>query len=175
MIETSNLNETYTLEFAKAYEEYKAPLFERSLYKINDRLLADDLVQNTFLKTWQYIRKSKKIISMRAFLFHVLNDLIIDEYRKKKPIPLEVLTENGFQIVIDDSRRLMDSIDGRKATLLISKLNGKYKDVLKMKYEKEMTLEEIAKATGQSKNTVAVQIHRGTHKLSLLFRRESLI
>jgi RNA polymerase sigma-70 factor (ECF subfamily) len=171
MIETSNISEPYTLEFIKAYEEYKIPLLERSLYKINDRLLADDLVQNTFLKTWEYIRKSKKIISMRAFLFHVLNDLIIDEYRKKKPIPLEPLTEKGFQIAIDDRERLIDTIDGKKAAMLISRLKGKYKEVLYMKYEKEMTLEEIANATGQSKNTVAVQIHRGTHKLSILFKK----
>jgi len=153
-----------------AYGEFEEALLRRALYKVGNAELASDLVQTTFLKTWEYLIKNGKIDSMKAFLFHVLNMLIIDEYRKKKPVSLDALTEVGFEIPVDDSDRLLDFIDGKSTVLLIPLLAKKYRIVVSMYYLDGMTLTEIAAATNQSKNTVAVQIHRGLKKLSALFK-----
>ena len=107
---------------------------------------------------------------MKAFLFHILNNLIIDEYRKKKPVSLEILSEAGFQVVIDDSEKLFNMIDGKTALLLIPLLADKYQKVVSMRYEENLSIKEIALATRQSNNTVVVQIHRGIEKLAVLFR-----
>lgn len=44
--------------------------------------------------------------------------------------------------------------------------------MVNLRYVKELTIEEIAKITGQSKNTVAVQSHRGLAKLRQLYNRD---
>ena len=134
--------------------------------------MADDLVQTTFLKTWKYLLGDKQIDSIRAFLFHVLNRLIIDEYRKKKEISLDMLQEAGLQIEVDDSENLFNQIDGKAAMLLIPLLSDKYKKVVSMRFEEDMTIKEIAEATQQSNNTVVVQIHRGIDKLAILVKVE---
>ena len=134
--------------------------------------MADDLVQTTFLKTWKYLLGDKQIDSIRAFLFHVLNRLIIDEYRKKKEISLDMLQEAGLQIEVDDSENLFNQIDGKAAMLLIPLLDDKYKKVVSMRFEEDMTIKEIAEATQQSNNTVVVQIHRGIDKLAILVKVE---
>jgi RNA polymerase sigma-70 factor (ECF subfamily) len=154
----------------EAYGTYEESLLKRSFYKVSNKELANDLVQTTFLKTWEYIKKGGKIDSMKAFLFHVLNDLIVDEYRKKKAISLDVITEKGFQIAIDESERMARIMDGEKAINLIPLLDQKYRKVITMRYLKDMSLKEIAQATHQTNNTVAVQIHRGVEKLANLFR-----
>jgi RNA polymerase sigma-70 factor (ECF subfamily) len=156
----------------EAYDSYEESLLRRSFYKVSNRELANDLVQTTFLKTWEYMKKGGRIDSMKAFLFHVLNDLIIDEYRKKKAISLDVIAEKGFQIPIDDSDKINRIMDGEKAINLIPLLDMKYRKVITMRYLKDMSLKEIALATHQSNNTVAVQIHRGVEKLANLFRVE---
>lgn len=112
-------NSTNSEIFIKAYGDYEKSLLRRSFFKVSDKVLAEDLVQITFLKTWEYLIKTGKIDSMKAFLFHVLNNLIIDEYRKQKPVSLDVLTEAGFQIAVDDSERLFNTIDGKTAVKLI--------------------------------------------------------
>ena len=38
-----------------------------------------------------------------------------------------------------------------------------------MRYVRDMSLQEISLLTGQSKNAVAVQVHRGLEKLKLLY------
>ena len=86
--------------FVHAYQDHHRALLRRSFFKISDQALADDLVQNTFLKTWEYLVRHGSIDSMKAFLFHVLNNLIVDEYRKKKPVSLDILTEKGLQVAI---------------------------------------------------------------------------
>lgn len=158
--------------FAKAYQDHEKNLLVRSFSKISDRDLADDLVQETFLKTWTYLVKSGNVTSMKAFLFHVLNGLIIDEYRKKKPVSLETLSEGGFEVAVDNSERMINTIDGRAALLLIPLLPKKYQVVVTMRFLDELTLDEIAIKTKQCKNTVSVQVHRGLEKLAVLFRVE---
>jgi RNA polymerase sigma-70 factor (ECF subfamily) len=156
--------------FVQAYGDYEKSLLRRSFFKVSNKALAEDLVQTTFLKTWEYMAKDGKIDSMKAFLFHALNNLIIDEYRKEKPVSLDILTEAGFQLAIDNSDRLFNIIDGKTAMVLIPLLTDRYREVISMRYAEDMTLKEIANATNQSKNTVAVQIYRGVEKLAILIR-----
>lgn len=160
--------------FIQAYSDYEQMLLKRSFFKINDNELADDLVQNTFLKTWEYLLRNGKVDHMRAFLYNVLNNFIVDEYRKNKPISLDMMTEDGFQIEFDDSEKIINTIDGKTAMLMIPLLSDKYSEILSMRFIDEMTISEIAKATSKRKPTVRVQIHRGLEKLAILMRVENV-
>jgi RNA polymerase sigma-70 factor (ECF subfamily) len=106
---------------------------------------------------------------MKAFLYHILNNLIVDEYRKKKTTSLDILLEKGFEPGVDDSNRLFDFLDGKALILLIKKLPPKYQKVINMKYVQLLSLEEMSLILGKSKNTVAVNAHRGLEKLKQLY------
>jgi RNA polymerase sigma factor (sigma-70 family) len=154
----------------RAYEDHEKALLTRSFFKLGNKDLSDDLVQTTFLKTWEYLLKEKKIEHIKAFLFHILNNLIVDEYRKKKPVSLDVMQEGGFQIAFDDSEHLVNQADGKTAVLLIPLLKEKHRKVVSMRFEQEKTIQEIAEATKQKHNTVVIQIRRGVNELAVLFR-----
>ncbi len=156
--------------FTEAHCAYHKELNRHAFFKVNDRDLSTDLVQNTFMKTWNYLMKGGNIEKMKAFLYHVLNNLIIDQYRKHKTTSLEVLQEKGFEPNAEDNNRLFDILDGKKALLLIKRIPLKYQKIIHMRYVKDMSLEEISMNTGTSKNNIAVQIHRGIEKLKVLYR-----
>ncbi len=164
------MGETKEEVIIRAYKDHEKALLQRSFFKLGNKELSDDLVQITFLKTWEYLLKEKSIEHIRAFLFHILNNLIIDEYRKKKPVSLDVMQENGFQIAFDDSEHLINQADGKTAMLLIPLLKDKHRKVVSMRFEEEQTIKEIAEATKQKHNTVVVQIRRGVDELAVLFR-----
>ncbi len=130
------------------------------------------MVQETFMKTWKYLVKGGEIETMKAFLYHVLNNLIVDQYRKKKTASLEVLLEKGYEPGVDDTKRLFNTLDGKAAIILIEKLPLKYQKIMRMKYVQDLTLQEMSDSMGQSKNTIAVQLHRGLEKLKVLYIRE---
>jgi RNA polymerase sigma-70 factor (ECF subfamily) len=153
-----------------AHKDFEKGLHKYSFYKTQNQSRSQDLVQDTFLKTWKYILGGGNIILMKAFLYRILNNLIIDEYRKHKTTSLDTLIENGFDISTDETSRLFNFIDGKSATKLISKLPKKYREILSMRFAKDLSFKEMAKITGQSKNSMAVQAHRGMQKLKTLHR-----
>ncbi len=139
-----------------AYNDYGKGLNARAFYKLSDHEVGKDLVQDTFMKTWGYLVRGGKIEMMRAFLNHVLNNLIIDEYRKHKTVSLDILVEKGFEPSIIESERLSNVFDGKAAVFLIARLPKTYQKVMRLRYVQDLTLEEISLITGQTKNTIAV-------------------
>lgn len=152
-----------------AYEKYGKKLHSYAFFRLNNSVISEDMVQETFVKTWKYLVKGGKVELMRSFLYHVLRGLIIDQYRKKKLTSLDALIEKGFEPGEDNSEILMNILDGKLGILLISQLPSKYQKIMRMRYVQELSLEEIALVTGQSKKTLAVQVHRGLTKLKALY------
>ena len=152
-----------------AYTDFSKLLKAHSFYKVPDRTMSEDLVQITFKKTWNYLVKGGNILLMKAFLFRILNDLIVDEYRKRKTISLDSLLEKGFQPSTNSSERLVNVLDGKAAILLIGSLPLSYQKVMRLRYVQDLTLLEISLITGMSKNTVAVRLHRGLKKLRVIY------
>lgn len=156
-----------------AHRDYKRRLITHAFLKVNDRSMSEDLVQETFMKTWKYLVRGGKIETMKAFLYHILNDLIVDEYRKHKSPSLDALIEKGFEPVSANSPSLANTIlDGKAALILIQQLPEAYQKVMRMRYVQNLSLREMSLITGKSKNALAVQTHRGLEKLKLLYTEQ---
>ena len=154
-----------------AHHDYEKRMNSYASFKVSNRATGQDLVQDTFIKTWGYLVKGGKIDLMKPFLYHVLNHLIIDEYRKHKTSSLDNLLDKGFDPSFDPSESIVNILDGKETLLLLHHLPPKYKKVMEMKYLQGLSLEEMSLITGQPKNTVAVQAHRGLIKLKKLYNR----
>lgn len=157
----------------QAHRDYAKGMTAYSLFKVNDQATSNDLVQDTFIKTWGYLVRGGNIVIMKAFLYRVLNHLIIDEYRKRKTTSLDVLLEKGSEPSVENnSERLFNVFDGKLALLLIQHLPIKYRRVMQMRYTQGLSLKEISLITGQSRNAVAVQVYRGLAKLRVLYNHK---
>ncbi len=154
-----------------AHRDFEKGLNAHAFFKVNDHSIGEDLVQDTFLKTWKYLVKGGKIEVMKTFLYHILNHLIVDQYRKRKTTSLDDLLEKGFEPSTGAPSRFFNFLDGKRALLLIGSLPLKYQRVMQMRYAQDLSLKEMSLITGQSKNTLAVQVYRGIEKLKLLYNR----
>ncbi len=168
---TPSQNAKRNVIFNEAHCNFEYGLNAHAFFKTHNHEISQDLVQETYMKTWKYLVKGGKIDTMKAFLYHILNHLIIDEYRKKKSSSLDFLIEKGFEPQINNqSKNLFDILDGKNAMLLISKLPISYRSVMRMKYIQDLSLLEMSLITGQTKNATAVKIHRGLEKLKILYK-----
>ncbi len=158
------------LVLAHAHSDYEKMLNSHAFFKTQNHAMGQDMVQDTFVKTWKYLVRTGEISAMKAFLYHVLNNLIIDQYRKHKTVSLELLAQKGFEPGTKNfAEHLFAILDGKEAARLISLLPGAYHRVMEMKYIQELSAQEISNITGQSPASVAVQSHRGLKKLRLLY------
>lgn len=154
-----------------AHHDYSKGLKSHAFFKTQNYEMSEDLTQDAFTKTWKYLVRGGKIDLMKAFLYHILNDLIIDEYRKRKPVSLDFLLEKGFQPSAGKPERLFNILDGKNAVLLIARLPEKYQKIIKMRYLQDLSLKEMSLLTGQTKNNLTVQVHRGLEKLKNIYDR----
>ncbi len=154
-----------TEEFSAAYEEYKDAIFRHCCFHVFDRERAKDFLQETFIKTWEYIAAGHDIDNVRAFLYKVATHLIINAARKKKEISLDELQEGGFEPAGDDDVAARDSVAERSAMIALSHIEEPYRGAVTMRFVEGLSPAEIAEITGESANAVSVRINRGLKQL----------
>lgn len=150
--------------FLKAYDEYADAIFRHIYFRLFDRTKAEDIMQDTFCKTWEYISsRETEIENIRAFLYRVANNLIVDEFRKKKVVSLDELEEQGF--TISESQKESNTFEIKAFQKALDSLEKKHQSVIIMRFIDELSLEEISSVLGKSQNTISVRIHRAMTKL----------
>ena len=162
-------------KFNAAFEKHSDELFRHCSMRISDRERALELTQETFLRAWEYLARGEEIRQYRSFLYRILNNLIVDEYRKHKSQSLDALLENEETAVAvegtllrdesDELEEAMVRFDSKRAVKALQTLPEHYKAVLTFRYIDGLGLSEIAECTGESENVISVRIHRGLHKL----------
>lgn len=158
--------------FLQYFEELSDPLFRHVYFRISDREVAKDIVQDVFMKTWNEIQKGNVIDNMKAFLYRVANNTVIDYYRKSKSSSLDVLLEDGYDPVGDDDSGILAFAELSIATEALQKLSPSDRAVLVMRHVDGMSPKEISEQIGESENVVSVRIHRATSRLKKITNYE---
>ncbi len=160
--------------FLAAYDEHSDALFRHCLIRVRDREVALDIVQETFSRTWLYLSEGKKVEYIRAFLYRIANNLIVDGARKKKSSSLDALMDDdGFEVKDESIKDPADIPAAREAMVMLKSLDEIYRTAITMRFIDEMTPREIAHALGVSENVVSVRIHRGIERLSKLMNMDA--
>ncbi len=156
------------MRFMNAYDSFSDAIYRHCYFRISDHDKALDLMQETFTKTWKYVSKGNEVENMKSFLYKTANNLIIDQYRKKKEISLDTLQEAGFEP--KEEPQIIFTADKKNMFKLLDNLDEKYKEIIVMRYIDDMTPKEIAELTGESENVISVRIHRGIKRINELVK-----
>lgn len=154
--------------FLKAFDEYADALFRHASIRLSDRERAIELVHDAYTKVWGYMREGHEIVSFRPFLYKVLNNLIIDEYRRRRETSLDALLEREG---VDESsfadlrhepvEALIDALDARRMLSEIGSLPALYRETITLRFVDGLSPKEIAVLIEETENVVSVRIHRG--------------
>ncbi len=157
--------EPLTLKLKQAYDEHSDAIFRYCCFKVSDREKAIDLTQDVFVKVWQYLLAGNEVENMKALLYKVARNVIIDEYRKKKFDSLDTMSEAGFEPSDTTQVDAISIVEVRLLVERIKELPDSYSEVVFMRYVDDLSVKEIAEALGEKENNISVRIHRGLHKL----------
>lgn len=149
-----------------AYDQYADAIFRHCYFRVFSRERGKELMQETFLRTWQYMSGGKHIDNMRAFLYRIANNLIIDESRKKREASLEALQEAGFDPSGEDGNVTAEArLEERRILETLATLEAPYRDVFVLRHIDGLKPAEIASLLGESSNAISVRLHRATEQL----------
>jgi len=137
---------------------------------VRDRTQVEDLTQEVFIKAFQHLDDFDYAHQFASWLFKIANNHCIDYIRKKKlrvySIDDQVKTEDGeIEYEIPDSTYEPDlnMLREQKARLIhhaIDSLPKKYREVIILRHQEELSYDEIAEETGLPVNTIKVQLFR---------------
>ena len=173
------MESTTETAFLEAFNAHADALFRHALFRLSDRERAHDLTQEAYLKAWDYLANGGTVVHFKSFLYRTLHNLIIDEYRKKRPDSLDALLEDESVAPAIQARMAEGSLDEveeklderglvEKIRAVIPELPEHYRVVLTMRFVDDLTIGEIAEAMGVTENVISVRIHRGVAKLRAL-------
>ncbi|MBI4128630.1 MAG: RNA polymerase sigma factor [Parcubacteria group bacterium] len=158
--------------FIQAYEAYADAIFRYFYFRVFDRDKAQDLSQETFTKTWEYLVKGNEVQNIRAFLYQVARNLMIDRSRKKVALSLDALHEKGFDPGADVRDTLENTLDADRMLVLLKHLEEKYREVILMRFVEGLSPREIARALDETENVIYVRVHRGLRQLRALLDQQ---
>jgi len=134
---------------------------------------ADDLVQETYLKAYRFIDKYEVGTNAKAWLFRILKNAFINNYRKKSKQPAKVdideliVAENDTDSYTDLRVEMFDKMMGDEVTMAINSLPIDSKTVILLCDIEGFTYEEIAKIIDKPIGTVRSRLHRARNMLKI--------
>lgn len=161
-------------QFVALYDEFADALLRHAVFRLSDHEKAKDVVQETFIRFWNTIASGKEVISARPLLYTIINNLIVDEYRKKKMVSLDTLRdETGFDIEGENLKASLEVQDeASRVTTLIGYIPDPYREVFIMRHIDGFSVKEIAHILKLSENVVSVRIHRALQKIKSIYHEE---
>ena len=163
-----------------AYRElmklYRDPLYFMLYEKVNDQELAKDLTIEALGKAFKKLHLYTPEYTFSTWLFTVARNHCIDYLRKHK---LPTTSIDRIMVDKDGKRTNFDLISHelnpeenmektqRIAILrqIVDQLKPKYRDLVKLRYFKELSYEEIANTLSLPIGTVKAQLHRSRERL----------
>ncbi len=147
--------------FEQLLHRHKSKVFTTIYLIVKDNYVAEDLLQETFVKVVKTIKEGRynEEGKFLPWLMRIAHNLAIDFFRKDKRYPTIVM-EDGSR-VFNTLEFSEDSIESKqikqdthaKLRELIQELPESQKEVLMMRHYMEMSFQEIAETTGVSINT----------------------
>tara|TARA_Y100001968_G_scaffold26856_1_gene20950 strand:- start:334 stop:942 length:609 start_codon:yes stop_codon:yes gene_type:complete len=155
---------------------YRDPLYFMIYEKVKDKELAKDLTIESIGKAFHKLHLYVPDYTFSTWLFTVARNHCIDHLRKKK-LP----TFSIDKLVVDDDgegRDLeLESPDPTPENILIkkqrvrmirrivNKLSPRYRELVKLRYFKELSYEEVSEELNLPLGTVKAQLHRSRDQL----------
>ncbi len=146
--------------FQKLFELYSNPLFQFSLSYLKSKEVAEDVVQEVFLKIWKNRKKLKTTTSFQSYLFTIALNTIrkhFNKVSKQNEIKHDILKEfSNNKLEFDDQSDFQLLVD--KLSELISLMPEKRKQVFMKKKFEEKSLKEISAELSITTKTVEYHI-----------------
>lgn len=128
---------------------------------LHDDDLANDAVQDTFVRLWRIRWRLGLMKDPQGFAMRTLRNLCIDMLRRDKNRKEKldsIATEMYDQQYVDDSHN--DEQSYRKVEQAIASLPQQQQQIIEMKYVKQMSIHEIAQLTGLSETNISTSLSR---------------
>ena len=154
--------------FGQLYERYAADIYRFLYAHLADRLEAEDLTAEVFLRAWRYLpRYRERGFPFSSFLYRVARNMLIDHRRglKRQRQFQERNLPPSFADGMGPDEDIARRADRRVLHQALSQLRADYRDVLVLRFLNGCSVAEVADIMRRSHGAVRVLQHRALKAL----------
>lgn len=153
---------------------------ERSVYNLLARMLrdpglAEDLAQETFVRAFRHLATFDRRYKFSNWLLRIAHNAGIDAIRRRRPDLVSMddderhrsLAETAAAPGSDALRRLEQRDLGQALETAMARLRPDYRRLVVLRYQEELSYEEIAEITGLPIGTVKSNLHRARAEMAV--------
>lgn len=159
--------------FAELYQRYLEPVYRYVRSQTRDRATAEDVTAQVFYKALSAAGTFKGEGSYRAWLFTIARNSVATwrAERTKRLVPIDDVAHHldpapsaqSLAIASEDRDLLWEAV---------GRLPEAQREVVSLRYRRELSIDEIARVTRRSTGAVRVLLHRARLRLQHLLRKD---
>ena len=159
LVDLASAGDQHAFEYLFArYKDALMNLFEQ---RLDEKTMASDLLQETFIKVYLHINDYSKAFTFGQWVYSIARNTLVDHLRRKSG---DVFLDERFRAPLATSPSPEESviINQTRAHFYnaLEELSPEYRQVIEMRFIEEYSYEEIAEKLGRPLNTIKTQIRR---------------
>jgi RNA polymerase sigma factor (sigma-70 family) len=151
-------------EFTRLYSQHAESLYAFLSYRTGDRVLAEDLLADTFERVLRARRGyDRRRASERTWLYAIALNCVRDNARRATAETRALTRVGGGE---SGGAQYEDVVERREALHeALSCLSADEREVVALRFGADLTLADIAAVVGEPRSTVEARLYRGLRKL----------
>ena len=141
-------------------KRYQNELFKRCYYRLGNMQDAEDALQETLFRAYRAIHRFEGKSSFRTWLYSITDNQCNTLANKRKRCMLSEHTRALIEIHEWSTRQREDFEDTAQVNLTLDMMTEKTKQILRMRYYMELSLEEIAHNLGVGLSAAKMRLYR---------------
>ncbi len=160
---------------AELYDCYAPSVYAYVYRRVGDPHLAEDLVSDVFVRVVQAIRSRRPWhTSFRAWLYRIAHNLVVDHYRRPKPVLSVSLDEEWLPLAEESqSDATGDTLDHQRLQAALHCLTPDQQQVLVLRFGEGLTIRETAQVLRKTTGAVKAAQHRAIVALRRILTTEA--
>lgn len=153
-----------------AYASHGAELYRLALRSLNDTGLAEEAVQDTFLRAWRAAeRHDPNVSSLRTWLFAICKNVIIDLHRSRsvRPIAAKQDRAEAGNESADPADPIEETLAAWQIEEAFGRISEEHRQALVETYYKGRSYKELAEEIGVPEGTLRSRVFYGMKALRL--------
>lgn len=126
-----------------------------------NRTEAEDIAQDAVVRAWRKRDTLRNGDARKSWLGTIVRNEALREFARKRPAPIDTIdVAHG-----SDDERVLATVERADLHAALDRLNQRDRQLVRLRYDEDMTQEAIAHRLGIPLGTVKVRLHRVRAKL----------
>jgi RNA polymerase sigma-70 factor (ECF subfamily) len=152
-------------EFEKLYDQHAQDLFGFLAYRCGDRILAEDLVAQTFERAMRARRSFKRGRGSEKNWLYAIGLNCLRDHLRRRDVEQGALERHGLDTEIA-SNPGEEAVEARDAVgRALELLSDEEREAIALRFGADLTVPEIARLTNEKLTTVEGRVYRALRKM----------